>query len=422
MLSPLYGYIDAKEHSLARRLTKLEHEIDGETVACEMWTGRTITGSELVFVGHEELFAQAESIAAGSKADVAKRCAAFVQSALTLLERNEQDWEAVHAHGWLGAAVVAALKAKGLSTRCVLTVHDTEDVPEFDAAQAKVIGLPKAGSPMAQGLAAADAVTVASTSMDLGVFGFDGQVTSVRNGVDGARWNPLTDPELPRRFDPVDIDAKAQCKKALQEELGFPQRAEVPLLLVIGRDGQGHGLDLLAQSTSMLLRNDVQLAVYVLGDASSETTETFEELSERWPDRCQLRTNIDAGQHHRAMGGADLLLLPARRAEAPDQVLIAQRYGVAPVALRDGAFAEVIVDADAKLHTGSGFLFDDASADAVLAGARRGIAAFARGEDFDELRRRVMRLDVSWDRSARIYDRLYTEGLSTEEKVMEAES
>ena len=42
----------------------------------------------------------------------------------------------MHAHGWLGAAVVAALKAKGLSTRCVLTVHDTEDVPEFDAAQA----------------------------------------------------------------------------------------------------------------------------------------------------------------------------------------------------------------------------------------------------------------------------------------------
>src|SRR5262249_44754611 len=51
------------------------------------------------------------------------------------------------------------------------------------------------------------------------------KLVGVANGLDSARWNPLTDPLLPARFDPVDTRGKARCKDALQLELELPVRA-----------------------------------------------------------------------------------------------------------------------------------------------------------------------------------------------------
>ena len=411
VLSPLYRAIDPQEHSLARRLTKLKHSFGGAEWSCELWTGRTIGGCELVFIGQEELFHAVDAIDAGDEREIAMRTGAFIRSALTLLQKNEQDWEVIHAHGWLGAAVIAAAKAAGIDLRAVLTVHDPADVYCFNAENAETLGLGAIDgsvNPLLLGLQAADDVTVVSRSANLNEIGYTGKTNTIRSGVDGATWNPLTDPELPARFDPVDLTAKAICKSALQKELGFPTRKDVPLVVALGCEGESDGLDLLAKAASQLLRNDVQLAVCIEGTAPEQLTGVFEELAERWPDRCQIRAELDSSQYHRATGGADLLLLPARRSSSAERVLIAQRYALVPIARREGAFGEAIVDCDAKLKTGSGFLFDEASPESMLAGAQRAIAAFAQENEFDGLRRRVMRLDASWDRSARIYDRLYS--------------
>ena len=56
VVSPLYGGIDPTKRSLARRLTKLEVELDGERHACEVYDGRTAGGVDLTFIGHEEIF------------------------------------------------------------------------------------------------------------------------------------------------------------------------------------------------------------------------------------------------------------------------------------------------------------------------------------------------------------------------------
>lgn len=410
VLSPLYKSIDPKEHSLARRLTKLKHNFAGADWACELWTGRTVGGAELIFIGHEELFHSTEAIDAGDEATIAKRVGAFVRSAVVLLEKNEQELDAIHAHGWLGAAVLVAAKNAGLPFRRVLTVHDTTDNPIFSAKQADILGLGTTGetNPLALGLAAADIVNVASDSTDLKSLGFDGEAQTIRSGVDSATWNPLTDPHIPARFDPIDVDGKVECKAHLQIELDFPERAEVPLLVAVGQEGSRDGLDLLAKCASEILRNDVQLLVIVEGAVSDAFSAVFSELQTRWPDRLQFRSNVDTKLLHSAIAGADLALLPSPSAATAERALIAQRYGSVPVARRQGAFAEAIVDCDAKLTTGNGILFDDGSAEGVLAGARRGIAAFAETEAFAALRSRVMRVDATWDRSARLYERLYT--------------
>jgi len=64
------------------------------------------------------------------------------------------------------------------------------------------------------------------------------------------------------------------------------------------------------------------------------------------------------------------------------------------------------VDCDASLETGTGFLFDEPTVQGTIGAIQRALAAFASAR-WPALRRRVMRLDVGWDRSAHRYEQLY---------------
>ena len=65
VLSPLYSTVDPAKHSLARRLTKLEFELGGRAWSCELYTGRNPAGTELIFIGNEELFVPVSSFDEG---------------------------------------------------------------------------------------------------------------------------------------------------------------------------------------------------------------------------------------------------------------------------------------------------------------------------------------------------------------------
>ena len=77
-----------------------------------------------------------------------------------------------------------------------------------------------------------------------------------------------------------------------------------------------------------------------------------------------------------------------------------------PVAHATGGLVDTIVDCDAKLETGTGFLFEDETAEALLGAVERAIAARTLPK-WPGLVRRAMRLDRSWDRPARRYEQLY---------------
>ena len=86
--------------------------------------------------------------------------------------------------------------------------------------------------------------------------------------------------------------------------------------------------------------------------------------------------------------------------------MYAQRYGALPIARATGGLVDTIVDCDAKLETGTGFLFDDDSVDALVGAVERAIAARVSPR-WPALVRRVMRLDRGWERPARQYEQVY---------------
>jgi starch synthase len=90
----------------------------------------------------------------------------------------------------------------------------------------------------------------------------------------------------------------------------------------------------------------------------------------------------------------------------------AQRYGALPIVHREGGLADEVVDCEASLKTGSGLLYDAPTETSLLAALQRAAAVFANTKAFGELQSRIMRIDHSWERTIRLYERTYREAIA----------
>jgi starch synthase len=333
----------------------------------------------------------------------------------------------VHAHGWFGAPALAFAKRDSPAAGRVLSLHDPNAQEELPAdvtlpsALSEVLGEQPNPSLLAAGVLASQRVVASSQTLAFELVADasehplasalrpEGRLVGITNGLDAARWNPLTDPLIPARFDPVGIEGKARCKDRLQADVGLPVDPNVPLVIAVLEPGSDPKL--LAEGATLALRNELQLVV--LG---ADAEGPFASLARDYPERLALVQGTtgtsgtedgDEQRLHTAIAASDLAIVHDELRGACELHLCALRYGSLPIALRVGALTDAIVDCDAQLETGTGFVFEAAKPEALAAAVTRALAAYAIPERFDPLRRRVMRLDLSWERSARRYEYLY---------------
>ncbi|HSN82162.1 MAG TPA: glycogen/starch synthase [Polyangiales bacterium] len=427
LVSPLYSHIDVAKLALARRLTKLEVDLGGRTWSCELYTGRNPDGVDLTFIGNEEVLLSATSLTGEGEQLDATRVGVFAAAAAEHVRQSAADHDVVHAHGWAGGAALARLRSVLPELPSVLTVYDAAQQGRFDERDAEWLGLGEEAregdhiNVLKAGLLSADRITTLSpnyvhrlqapesTNVLAPVFREIGpRMVGVRHGIDPARWNPATDGHLPARFDPFDMEGKGECKAALQREVMLPVRSDVPLFAAIGRV-EGDGMELLAKVGPDFLRNDVQLVIQLEG--GGELVAIYEELWDQWPDRIQIRTGSEEAFRHSLIAASDFVVVPGREAPTDNIQMRAQRYGSLPIVHREGGLADEVVDCEASLKTGSGFLYDAPTEKSLLSALQRAAAAFANAKAFRELQSRVMRIDHSWERTIRLYERAYRDAI-----------
>jgi starch synthase len=428
LVSPLYGHIDTAKLALARRLTKLELELGGRAWSCELYTGRNPDGVGLTFIGNEEVLLSADSLTGEGDQLDASRVGVFASAVTELIRQTASNYDVVHAHGWAAGAVIAQLRSVLPDLPTVLTVYDASRQGRFDVGDAGWIGLGDEAldadgvNVLKAGLLTADRVTTLSPNYAhrlqrpdseeglSDVFReIDAKLSGVGHGIDPALWNPATDGYVPARFDPFDMDGKDKCKAELQHDLTLPVRSDAPVFGAIGHVDDD-GMALLAKIGPDFLRNDVQLVVQLEGDG--ELVAIYEELWDQWPDRIQIKTGDDEAFRHVLIAASDFIVAPGGGAPSDNIQMRAQRYGALPIVQRDGGLADEVVDCEASLKTGSGLLYDEPTTRSLLSALQRGAAAFAKTKAFREVQSRVMRIDHSWERTTRLYERTYREASS----------
>ncbi len=427
VVSPLYGSIDPGARGLGRRLKKITAELDGKTYPFALYDARTAAGVDLMFLGQEELFAGCDGPPTGApeEADV-RRFAAFTEAVLDLIAKDEQGFDAIQCFDWPTALLPTQLRAAQRSGTdvelpTVLAFGDVDARGQADGATERAHGL--SHGLLEAGVRDASRLTTISASYaaaiaEPGAGPLAGtlaerarDLSGITGGIDVAVWNPATDAALETRYDPMDLSGKLRCKAAMQREVGFPVRDDIPLVAVLGPLDASSGLDALARIAARLMRNDVQILVVAEGGYDPDLADVLEEHAERWPDRLSVDAEAERADVHRALSAADLVLVPPKAPAGSAGALRAQRYGALPIAPRVGALADTVVDCDAKLASGSGFLFaPPAGADEdgeVLGALQRAIAAYADTDGFERIRAHVLAADHGWDRAAYLYERLY---------------
>jgi starch synthase len=230
----------------------------------------------------------------------------------------------------------------------------------------------------------------------------------VVNGIDYEIWNPQKDPAIAHPYSADDPEPKAICRETLRRELGL-QDAAGPVLGVVARLAEQKGMDLVLDALPGILAEGCQLVVLGSGDARLE--DAFRAAAAAHPGQVAVRLGYDDDLAHRLYAGTDAFLMPSRYEPCGLGQLIALRYGGAPVVRRTGGLADTVTEFDPARRTGTGFIFDPFTADALLATVRRAASTYRQPAVWKALVRNAMAEDFSWDASAREYLTLYRKAL-----------
>jgi starch synthase len=231
-------------------------------------------------------------------------------------------------------------------------------------------------------------------------------LTGIVNGIDYTEWNPEKDPFIPAHYSAQDLSGKARCKAALLEAFGLQLPADrVPLIGIVSRLTNQKGFDLIDEAIEEIARLDLQMVV--LGTGQQKYHDMLQEICSRCSDKIAVRFGFDNPLAHLIEAGADMFLMPSKFEPCGLNQLYSLRYGTIPIVRATGGLADTVINYDIPNDLGTGFSFRQYSAADMVLALKRALMVYSDPISWEELMRRCMAEDWSWERSARRYLDLY---------------
>ena len=372
--------------------------------------------------------------------DIPKYCY-FAKAALAAL--NYMDWvpNIIHCHDWQAALVPVYLRTQFANTKLttaktILTIHNLRFQGIYDIPTIRYwSGLPdhvfnmgalKVGDRDANmlkgGLTYSNIITTVSQTyageiqspyygetLDGHLRYHSGKLRGIVNGIDCDIWDPNTDSRLYANYGIANVlEQKKENKRRLQEELGLVQDDHKFVIGLISRLTNQKGLDLLNAIIPQVMDEHTQLVVLGTGDRVYEDSFRYYEGAYRG----NVCSNImyDETRAHRIYAGADALLVPSQFEPCGLTQLIAMHYGTIPVVRETGGLKDTVEPYNMYTNTGNGFTFDRYDAGLLLDAINRAKTLYFESRGcWDEMVRRDMEKNLSWENSAKQYKDLYLE-------------
>ncbi len=233
-----------------------------------------------------------------------------------------------------------------------------------------------------------------------------GQLTGILNGIDTKVFNPSRDPALPARYDRGHLKGKAQCKAALQEQMGLEVRPDVPIFAMVTRMTAQKGFDLVACVLDDLMsREDMQ---FMLLGSGEERFENFMRGAEsRYRGKVCSYIGYNEDLAHLVYAGSDFFLMPSRFEPCGLSQMIAMRYGCIPIVRETGGLKDSVRPYNRFTGEGTGFTFANFDAWEMRDTIRSALSCYRNEEIMHGLINYAMQENFSFDNSAEEYARHY---------------
>lgn len=232
-----------------------------------------------------------------------------------------------------------------------------------------------------------------------------GKSYGIVNGIDTAVWNTETDPMLAHNYKVTNVQTgKRKNKEALCADYGMDP--EQPLLAFIGRFAGEKGADLLYDIIESALNHlEVKLNIVILGSGDASVENSMNYLASRYYGRIGVYIGYKEDLAHQIYASADFLIMPSRVEPCGLNQLYSMRYGTIPIVRAIGGLKDTVQDVGKE--GGYGIEFTHAATWDAVHAIYRALEIYKDKKRMQELRKKVMKLDFSWDKSAEKYIEIY---------------
>ena len=233
----------------------------------------------------------------------------------------------------------------------------------------------------------------------------------ILNGIDTELWNPTIDKWIPAQYDRSNVfEQKPLCKAALQRELGLPERADSPVIGVVGRLAQQKGVDLIAEVIPYWVEDhDVQWVFLGTGDPWLE--QRLQALAELYPNNVAVRLAFCDYSSHLIEAGSDMFAMPSRYEPCGLNQMYSLAYGTLPIVRQTGGLADTITHPTPDTlanGTANGFSFLDADPGGLNWAIGQAIRCYKTDRStWQTMMLNGMSRDFSWRNSAQQYVDFY---------------
>lgn len=367
-----------------------------------------------------------------SYADDTERFTAFQIAVLEWLAQWEHQPDIVHVHDHHTALIPFMLRHSyayrhlaGIKT--VLTIHNAQYqgwmgwdkatyLPSWDTWRWGLLEWNGTVNPLACGIKCADRVTTVSpgymeeiksnsNGLEHLFYLEGGKCSGIINGIDYAVWNPLTDTYILDNFSTKDVKQGKQLnKKKLCDDFGFD--LNLPLFVFIGRLVGEKAADLLPEAIYKAFEQmPGQFSFLILGSGEKYIEHALMQMHSEYVDYYNPQISYNEKLSHQMYAGADFLLMPSRVEPCGLNQLYAMRYGTVPLVRRTGGLQDTVIDFGDQ-H-GYGICFNNVSVEDINHAMGRAVTLFQDKATLQTIRKRMMKVETSWEKSALQYIDLY---------------
>jgi starch synthase len=232
-----------------------------------------------------------------------------------------------------------------------------------------------------------------------------GKCYGILNGIDTKVWDPETDTYLENHFSAKTRSEGKQINKKILCDRFFLDEKK-PLIAFIGRLVGEKGADLLPQAIGdSFYYIGRKMNFLVLGSGSPVIEQNLERVRTLSEGDCSIYIGYDETLSHQIYAGADFILMPSRVEPCGLNQMYSMRYGTLPMVRNTGGLKDTVKDFGEP--EGYGIRFNNAIVGDITQAVWRAVQLFEDPLLLDELRRRAMRLDFSWEISMKYYLDLY---------------
>ncbi len=309
----------------------------------------------------------------------------------------------------------------------VLTIHNAQYqgwmgwnksnyIPHWDGWQWGLLDWKDAINPLACGIRCAWKVTTVSWSyldelrwMSNGLealFEYErGKCIGILNGIDTIVWDPLKDTYLEKHFSLKTVDeGKLLNKKLLCK--AFHLDIDKPLIIFIGRLVGEKAADLLpAVIGDSLYHIYSKMNFLVLGSGESWIEHQLENMRGSLMGYYNAKIGYNEELSHQMYAGADFLLMPSRVEPCGLNQMYSMRYGTIPIVRRTGGLIDTVKDFGEP--GGYGVCFNYATVGEITHAVYRAVELYENKSAMKSIRKQIMQLDYSWNKSAGEYISVY---------------